>query len=135
MRCRAAVRHTILCHACRADWRYCPACEVVYPRTLAYVRTTERYARSSELCRACRKQRYDRTKILKGYPRRFGSGHPRLSEIIAQWRKGATTTRIGRVLGISENTIKSIIRYERHAGRWPADLWRGKGWRKGRGAA
>ena len=135
VRCGADASRAVLCGVCRVDWRYCPACEKVYPAAAAYTRTTERWRRASELCRRCRKQRYDTTKHLTGYPPRSSIPHPRLREMIAHWRAGATSREIARALDMNFATLRSAINHARIVGHWPADLRRGKGWRKGRKAA
>jgi ferredoxin len=131
VRCGEAAPRASLCRVCRACWRYCPACEAVYPLAAAHRRSDTSDGRASEVCPPCkRRARGWRRPMAQYLADHAAHNHPLLVTIIRLYRRGLTRKDISVQVGRCERNVKDIIDHARRTGRWPAELRHGKGRRR-----
>lgn len=130
--CGVSTPRAALCMACRQTLRYCPRCEQLH----SLAETSQRSAdsgRSTSYCLPCGNTvRNKRGRDWAAYlAEQRQQQHPKLPQIKRLYKQGLTYEQIADTLQMNRGTLRAVIAHARKTGRWPKQLTRGRGWRKG----
>ena len=120
LRCAVRTPRAALCPAYRAEWRYCPRCERVYPRTEARTPNGTQ-GRATEYCRPCgtRLRSGERAPRAVWLAQSNAARDARFAVALRLFRRGLSYAEVGRRMGLSKGAVSGLAAYARACGKWP----------------